>query len=49
MATVEQRSLLLEAVQDAARMGGRVALRHYRTTFAVESKADGSPVTIADR
>jgi histidinol phosphatase-like enzyme (inositol monophosphatase family) len=49
MATVEQRSLLLEAAQDAARIGGRVALRHYRTAFAVESKADGSPVTVADR
>ena len=49
MPAVEQRSLLLEAVQDAARIGGRVAMRHYRSTFAVESKADGSPVTIADR
>jgi histidinol-phosphatase len=44
-----QRSLLLEAVQDAARVAGSVAMRHYRSSFAVESKADGSPVTIADR
>jgi histidinol-phosphatase len=26
-----------------------VALRHYRTNLTVETKADGSPVTIADR
>jgi histidinol-phosphatase len=44
-----QRSLLLEAVQDAARVAGGVAMRHYRSSFAVESKPDGSPVTIADR
>jgi histidinol-phosphatase len=44
-----QRSLLLEAVHDAARVAGDIAMRHYRTALAVESKADGSPVTIADR
>lgn len=49
MTAATQRSLLLEAVQDAARVAGGVAMRHYRSNFAVESKADGSPVTIADR
>ena len=40
---------LLEAVQVVARLAGDVALSHYRTAIAVESKGDGSPVTIADR
>jgi histidinol phosphatase-like enzyme (inositol monophosphatase family) len=40
---------LLEAVHDAARVGGGVAMRHYRTKLTVESKSNGSPVTIADR
>lgn len=40
---------LLEAVQAVAHVAGDVALRHYRTALAVESKGDGSPVTIADR
>ena len=39
----------MEAAADVARMAGDFALRHFRTTLAVESKADGSPVTIADR
>lgn len=49
MTATIQRSLLLEAVQDAARVAGGVAMRRYRSNFAVEAKADGSPVTIADR
>lgn len=49
MTATERYSLLLEAVQDAARVAGGVAMRHYRSNLAVESKADGSPVTIADR
>ncbi len=40
---------LLEAVQVVARAAGAVALGHYRTALTVESKGDGSPVTIADR
>lgn len=40
---------LLKAVQDVARLAGDVALRHYRTVLTVETKGDGSPVTIADR
>jgi histidinol-phosphatase len=34
---------------DLARLTGDVALRHYRSRLAVEIKADGSPVTAADR
>lgn len=40
---------LLEAVEAVARAAGRVALRHYRTALAVETKANGTPVTAADR
>jgi histidinol-phosphatase len=39
----------LEAVQEVARLAGDVALRHFRATVEVETKADGSPVTIAGR
>lgn len=52
MPTSEKRtdlSLLLEAAQELARRAGGVALRHFRSTLSVESKTDGSPVTIADR
>lgn len=42
-------SLLLEAVTDVARVAGAVALRHFRTALSVDTKGDGSPVTIADR
>jgi histidinol-phosphatase len=40
---------LLDAVQEVARLAGDAALRHYRSTLSIETKADGSPVTIADR
>ena len=43
------RSLLLEAAQELARRTGGVALRHFRSALTIEAKADGSPVTIADR
>jgi histidinol phosphatase-like enzyme (inositol monophosphatase family) len=36
-------------VADLARLTGDVALTHYRSGLAVEFKADGSPVTAADR
>jgi histidinol-phosphatase len=45
----ESMQTLLEAVRDVARVAGDIALRHFRTSLAVEAKADGSPVTIADR
>ena len=48
-----QRGLLLEAVGELARVAGDVAQRHFaasrRARLNVETKADGSPVTIADR
>ena len=34
---------------ELARLTGDIALRHYRTRLVVETKADGSPVTAADR
>lgn len=49
MASVISPTLLLEAAQEAARIAGAVAMRRYRTALEVMSKADGSPVTIADR
>ncbi len=47
-------ALLLHAAADVARMAGDVALRHFRAGPAggaldVETKGDGSPVTVADR
>lgn len=40
---------LLQAVRDVAHLMGEAALRHFRSDLTVESKADGSEVTIADR
>ena len=40
---------LLDSVQEVARLAGNVALRHYRSALTVETKSDGSPVTVADR
>jgi histidinol phosphatase-like enzyme (inositol monophosphatase family) len=40
---------LLQAAEELARHTGAVALRHYRSLLTVETKPDGSPVTIADR
>jgi histidinol-phosphatase len=40
---------LLQAAQECAELAGAVALSHYRTNVAVETKRDGSPVTVADR
>jgi histidinol phosphatase-like enzyme (inositol monophosphatase family) len=40
---------LLQAAAELARLAGDVALRHFRTGVAVETKGDGSPVTAADR
>lgn len=42
-------ALLLEAVTEAARVAGRVALGYFGRGVRVETKADGSPVTVADR
>lgn len=40
---------LLEAAEELARVVGAVALSHYRSVLTVDTKADGSPVTVADR
>ena len=40
---------LMQAAADVARIAGTFALGHFRERLDVESKADGSPVTIADR
>ena len=47
--TAANTRVLLEAVVDVARLAGATALPYFRTTLAAEAKADGSPVTIADR
>ncbi len=39
----------VEVAIGAARAAGEIALRHFRTDLAVETKADRSPVTAADR
>ena len=39
----------LEAMVEAARAGGAVALEHYRRGFSISLKPDQSPVTEADR
>jgi histidinol-phosphatase len=46
---MSEDSLLLEAVAELARAGGRCALEQFRKAPAVEWKQDGSPVTQADR
>ena len=40
---------LLRATETVARVMGDVAMRHFKTTLQVDTKSDGSPVTIADR
>lgn len=40
---------LLQAVDEVARLAGEAAHRHFLTDLAVETKADGTPVTLADR
>lgn len=40
---------LLQAAAEVARHAGDIALRHYQRGLAVETKRDGSPVTVADR
>lgn len=40
---------LLKSLTTVARLAGLVALEHFRTKLTVETKSDGSPVTVADR
>ncbi len=39
----------LDPLATVARHAGATALKHYRSRLTVETKADGSPVTVADR
>jgi histidinol-phosphatase len=39
----------MEAAAEVARLAGAAALAHFRTALTIETKADGSPVTEADR
>ena len=43
------RGALLEAVSELARLAGRTAMKHFKSRIDVHVKADGSPVTVADR
>jgi histidinol-phosphatase len=47
--TGERSDTLLQAVADVARLTGQTALAHFRSHLRVETKRDGSPVTVADR
>jgi histidinol phosphatase-like enzyme (inositol monophosphatase family) len=48
--TMEAPSVLLHAAAEVAKLAGAVALRHFRSAaLGVETKGDGSPVTVADR
>jgi histidinol phosphatase-like enzyme (inositol monophosphatase family) len=40
---------LMAPTAELARITGDIALQHYRSNLVIETKADGSPVTIADR
>jgi histidinol-phosphatase len=45
----ESSGVLMEAAAEVARVAGRVALSHFKKSVAVETKGDGTPVTVADR
>jgi len=45
----ESPASLADAVEHVARIAGEIALRSYKSSLVIEAKADGSPVTIADR
>ena len=40
---------ILEEATDIAERGARIALSYFRQALLIESKADGSPVTVADK
>jgi len=42
-------TILIETLADLARRAGAITLQYYQTGIQVETKADESPVTIADR
>ncbi|MCX5768211.1 MAG: histidinol phosphate phosphatase [Gemmatimonadetes bacterium] len=45
----ESADTLMQAAAEVARIAGATALQYFHTNVAVEWKADGTPVTIADR
>jgi histidinol-phosphatase len=47
--TADRHSELLQAAAEVARLAGNIALSHFRSRLDVETKGDGSPVTVADR
>jgi histidinol-phosphatase len=47
--TLADTALLLEGALELSRLAGATALPYFRTAIKAEIKADGSPVTIADR
>ena len=49
MTTASSLDGFVSPAADLARITGDIALRYYRSNLTVETKADGSPVTIADR
>jgi histidinol-phosphatase len=46
---MSEQSEWMEAAEAAARVAGAVALRHYVKGVVVETKGDGTPVSVADR
>lgn len=46
---MSEQSEWMQAAEAAARLAGNVALLHYRRGVAVETKGDGTPVSVADR
>jgi len=46
---MNERRVLMEAVAEVAKRAGNVANRYFGSALRIESKVDGSPVTIADR
>jgi histidinol-phosphatase len=46
---MSEQSEWMEAAEAAARVAGAVALGHYRRGVVVETKGDGTPVSVADR
>ena len=45
----ESTATLMQAAAELARLAGGIALDYFGRDLAVETKADGSPVTVADR
>ncbi len=46
---MSEQSEWMQAAEAAARVAGAVALAHYRQGVVVETKGDGTPVSVADR